>query len=85
MKLHHRVVGYVAHVHLAALFYDVGMFAHHQPSDVGKKEAPVGVVRIRVGFTVLMMHAVVAHPFKYRVLKQSVCVIKRFLLICVEK
>jgi hypothetical protein len=70
VKLYHRIAGHVAHVNLAALFNNVRMFAHHQPSNVGKKEATVGVVRVCVGFAVLVVHAVVAHPLENCVLKQ---------------
>lgn len=40
------------------------MFAHHQPTNVSKEEAPHGVVRVGVRLRVLVVNPVVSGPFE---------------------
>lgn len=46
MELNKRIISDVTHVQLVALLQHVGVFLHHEPANVGKKEATVGVVRV---------------------------------------
>lgn len=47
---------------------NVGMFANHDPADVGEEEATRGVMWVTVRFRVKVMNSVVTSPFVGRVL-----------------
>lgn len=66
----HRIPFNVAHIDAGALLLHQRMLAHHQPSHVRKEEATRKVVRIGVRVGVLVMHAMVAHPFPHAILER---------------
>lgn len=60
---HNYRIGFqVAHVDRLALGNDVGMGRRKEPPHVSKEETPLCVMRIRVGFAVLVVHPVVQRP-----------------------
>lgn len=54
---------------------NVGMFAHHEPADVGEEEASGGVVGVSVGVAVLVVLPVVSDPNVQAVLQITISVI----------
>lgn len=62
MELNDRVCQDIAHVDSSALLEDQWVLLQHQPSNVGKEEAAIGVVRIGIGFRVLMMNSMISDP-----------------------
>lgn len=68
MELHDRILENVGHVQHLTLAHDFRMLVHHQPTDVSKKEASIGIVRIGIGLRELVMHSMVAHPVKQWIL-----------------
>ena len=54
----------VTELQLASFFYDVGVLANHEPSNVGKEESPYGVVGVCVRLRVLMVDPMVSYPLE---------------------
>lgn len=59
----------VGHVNTLALGDDVRVLPNQQPADVREEHAPVEVVGVGVGLSVLVVHAVVARPLDHVVLE----------------
>lgn len=71
MKLDDWIDKNVAHVDLLPLLNHIGMFPHHQPSNVGEEKAPFGIVWICVRFGKLVVNAMISDPFEYWILQQE--------------
>lgn len=71
LEAHQRVRPHVRHVNLGAFLLHQRVLPTEQPADVGKEEAPFGVVRIGVRLRVLVVGAVVANPFVDVILDSS--------------
>lgn len=69
LKHYHFVRQQVSELQLPAFFYDIWMFAHQQPANVGKEEAPFGVVGVGVCLWVFVVNSVVSSPFKNVILQ----------------
>lgn len=62
---HHNFVGVqVSKLQLASFLNNVRVFAHQQPANVSKEEAPDGVVRVSISLRIFVVNPVVTSPFK---------------------
>lgn len=50
------------HVHMLPLSQHLWVFLLHEPADMSKKEASVGIMWVRIGFTEFMMYPVISYP-----------------------
>lgn len=67
---HHNFVGVqVSKLQLASFLNNVRVFAHQQPANVSKEEAPDGVVRVSISLRIFVVNPVVTSPFKDIILK----------------
>lgn len=64
LEAHNWVGNQVAQVNLFAFLLDVRVLARQEPAYVGEEETALGVVRIGVGFAVLVVDSVVAAPLE---------------------
>jgi len=62
LEVHGRVLHEIGKVHVASRFDDFGMLLDEQPSHVGEEESSRGVVRVGIGFRILVVDAVIACP-----------------------
>lgn len=69
LKHDHGVIVEICHVDSLATLYDVRMFLHNEPADVGEEEAPRSIVGVSVSVGVLVMLAVVPDPHPHAVLQ----------------
>ena len=72
MELNEGIVDDIAHVDLDALLHHVRVLLHHQPANVREEEPAVGVVGVRRGLRVLVVHAMVPNPFENGVLSTKI-------------
>lgn len=68
VELDNRIGQHVAHVDQTTLFDALRVLPQHQPTNVGEEEAPVRVVRVGIGFGVLVMDSVIPDPIVQTVL-----------------
>lgn len=68
METHHRIGQNVTHIDLSAATQHIRMLQHHKPTDVGEEETAICIVRISIGFRILVMHTMIAHPIVQGVL-----------------
>lgn len=50
---------------------DLRVFPDQQPTDVGEEEASSRIMRISIGFGVLVMHPMIAGPVDYGILGRN--------------
>lgn len=50
---------------------DLRVFPDQQPTDVGEEEASSRIMRISIGFGVLVMHPMIAGPVNYGILGRN--------------
>lgn len=68
METHDRIGQNVTHVQLTTTFQHLGMFVHHQPAHVSEEKASIRVVRISIGFRILVVNSVIAYPIVQAIL-----------------
>ena len=71
MKGDNRILQNVGHVDHLTTPQHLGMFRLHEPAHVGEEETSMRVMWVGVCFAELVVHSVVAHPVKYRILLAS--------------
>lgn len=62
----------VTHIDFASLLNHLRMLAAHQPSHMGKEEATLWIVRVRVCLAELVVHPVIPYPVVHGVLKGEI-------------
>jgi len=62
LKSHHWIFFQVGKVHGSSSCHDVRVLLDKEPPHVSEKESTCRVVRIRIGFGILVVHAVIASP-----------------------
>ena len=72
MKGNNRILQDVTHVDHLPVPQHFWMFRLHEPAHVGEEEASMRVMRVGICLAELVVHSVVAHPIKYRILLASV-------------
>lgn len=68
LELEHRITVQVGQINTFALRLDVRMFATQQPAHVREEESTLGIVRIRLCLTELVMDTVISGPVNNSVL-----------------
>lgn len=68
LKHNHFICRQVWQLQFFALFNNIGMFANHQPTNVGEEEPPSGIVGVCVCLGVLVVDTVVPRPLIYVIL-----------------
>lgn len=77
LETDHGILEKVRAVDGLSLEEHLWMLLAHQPADVGEKESTIHVMRIGIGFRVLVMNAVVPCPFVKIILKEKNLVSRR--------
>lgn len=59
LESYNRVAHQIIHTNLFAFLDHFGVLAHQEPANVGKEEAASRIVRIGIGFRVLVVDSVI--------------------------
>ena len=59
----------IADINCGAATFHFGMFLAQQPADVSEEESALGIVRIRIRLTELVVHSMIARPLVYVILQ----------------
>ena len=59
---YNRISFEIAHVNSFPLGDDIWMRSRKEPTNMSKKEASLGIVRIRISFAVLVMNSMIQSP-----------------------